>query len=265
MSRFFRGVVLPVLVLLSFAAASWAEDGRRLVIGVEDRDWAGHYRWVQGELTGIDADLVRIVAQRLGISVEYKSLPWARALMMAEEGTIDGVLDLAPTRSRKKIFHFVETPISTESTVFWVRLGSSFTYKGRFDSSMRIGLLEGSDWSDRFTREGHPTVTRFDSYKAAFKSLEAGRIDAFGGHLAPTMEESYNLGFLGRIEPSSPTISNLPYYIAFSRKPGLEELAKQFSDALREFYSSPDYGRFLDSHGIVDKKQGFYPPPEVTP
>lgn len=265
LSRFGRALLLLVVFCLVWTSVVFADDKRKLVIGVEDRDWAGHYRWSYGELTGMDADLVRIVGAKLGYEIEFKPYPWARVLMMAEDGTVDGVLDLAPTKERKRFLYYVKTPISAESTVFWVKMGSSFKYTGSFDSSMRIGLMHGSDWSDRFAREGTPTVVRFESFKSAFSSLDAGRIDAFGGHLAPTREEVLRLGFVNRIEPSTPIISNLPYYMAFSHKPGHKALAEEFSKVLRALYESDEYADFLADHGVVNRDRGFYPPPFVDP
>jgi len=259
------GLVLILLGLFSLLPDLVAAQVKALIIGVQDKSWTGHYRWVLGELTGMDADLVRIVAGKLGYEVRFKPLPWARVLMMAEEQSIDGVLDVAPTRDRKRFLHYVVTPISAESTVFWVKVGSPFRYTGKFDPGMRIGLMLGSDWSDRFAREGMPTVVRFDSTKAAFKTLEAGRIDAFGGHLAPTREDVTVLGFTGVIEPSEPIISNLPYYLALSKRPGHEDLADAFASQLLSFYKSDEYTEFLKKQGISDVDRGFYPPPLVKP
>lgn len=253
-----------LVCILCFPGVSYSIE-QRLVIGVDERDWAGHYRWVYGELTGIDADLVRVVGAKLGYSVEYRAFPWPRVLLMAEDLAIDGVLDVAPTEERKRFLHYVKTPISAESTVFWVKRGSSFKYKGYFDFDMRIGLLHGADWSDRFAREGTPNVERFDSFKSAFMSLDRERIDAFGGHLAPTWEEVIQLGFMDRIEPSRPILSNLPYYLAFSMSPGHENLAERFSEELKAFYESAEYDAFLEKHGISNKDRGFYPPRFVDP
>lgn len=104
-----------------------AYGGGSLVFGVEDRDWAGHYQWANGELTGIDADVLRTVANRLGYSIVFMPLPWPRVMLMAKEKSIDGVLDLAPTAQRKKFLSYASTPISMESTVFWVKKRKFFS------------------------------------------------------------------------------------------------------------------------------------------
>ncbi|WP_281759896.1 substrate-binding periplasmic protein [Pseudodesulfovibrio nedwellii] len=229
-----------------------ANAGQPLAFGVDDRDWAGHYQWANGALVGIDADVLRTVANKLGYSIVFMPLPWPRVMLMAKEKSIDGVLDLAPTVQRKEFLSYVSTPISMESTVFWVKRGSSYHYSGAFDSSMRIGLMHGSDWSDRFAREGMPTVEVFYSYQAVFNSLIAGRIDAFGGYLAPTQDQVRRLGFVGKVEPSEPMLHGLSYSIAFTQKGEHIRLAKTFSDALKVFYKSAEYDRLLEQYGGVD-------------
>lgn len=254
--------LLGVLLLLPVFATA---GDKTLVIGVDERDWIGHYSWVGDELTGIDAALVREVAGRMGYEVTFKPYPWARVIMMVKEGSLDGVLDLAPTPKRRAFMHYVKTPVSAEAAVFWVKRGNTFDYQGSFDKSMRLGLMNGSDWSGRFAREGTPTVERFKSVKAAFLSLLNGRIDAFGGYYAPTQAEVEQLGLVGQVEPADYVLNYLPYYIAFSMKPGHAVLAESFGEALRAYYDSPEYTELLEKYGITGRKRKFYPPPMIAP
>jgi polar amino acid transport system substrate-binding protein len=246
--------------ILFFLCCQPVSAEMKLVFGVEDKDWGGHYRWVDGQLKGIDADIVRRVAAQLGYKVEFAPYPWKRVLKMAERKEIDGVLNLAPTKQRKRFLYFVSTPISEETSVFWVRRGSRFEFSGTFYSSMRLGLLRGSDWSDRFAKQGKPEVVLYDSYKAAFNSLVEQRIDAFGGHLAPTREYVVKLGYIDKIEAYSYMFKGLPYFIAFSDKPGHVELAKTFSKALQTFFFGPEYQELLDEYGVGNSDRVFYPP-----
>ena len=243
------------LVCLCMLMCTSAHAGQKLVVGVEDRDWAGHYRWVEGDLVGIDADIVRATAKKLGYEVVFKPFPWPRVISMAEEKSIDAILDLERTEQRKEFLHIIDTPLSVESTVFWVKKGSSFHYTGQFDSRMRIGLMHGADWSERFAREGTPTIEIFHSHKAAFSSLVAERIDAFGDFFYPTYEQVRRLGFVEQLEPSFPILWELPHYFALTHKSGHEELAERFSKAMVEFVYSSDYERLLERHEGVDLQE----------
>lgn len=227
------------LGLLLYATPSFATEP--LVVGVENKDWPGHYTWKDGELRGIDADIVRLAAEHVGIKVRFKGYPWKRVLYMAKEKQLDAVLDIAPTKQREYFLHYVTTPISKESTVFWIPANSTFSFNGTLSPNLALGLMQGSDWSDRFRKHGTPKVYRFNDYMAAFSALAAGRIDCFGGHLTPTKAHVHRLGFSGKIRPSQPTIDNLDYFLAFSQKKGHKELAESFSAALKQVFASKEY------------------------
>lgn len=229
-----------------------------LVISVENKDWAGHYRWDNGELTGIDADIFRHVAGDLGYAVKFMPFPWKRATQMAEDALTDGVFDLASTTRRESVLYFVNTPLSQETVVFWVKQGSPFSYRGRFSKSLRFGVMHGEDWSRWFEDSGTPIVTPFTSFRAAFSSLAAGRIDVFANYLTSTRELVNQLGFEEEIVPSLPIVPNY-YYIALSRKPGYEVLADKLSKALAEFFDSPEYIDLLKSHGVKNSANAFHP------
>lgn len=255
--RFLFFVILVFCVVLCSGVPLFA--GQTLVIGVEDKDWGGHYRWEGDELVGIDADIVRIAAKELGYRVKFVPYPWKRVLKMAEIKQIDGVLDLAPTKARKRYLYYVSTPITEETSVLWQKSGAKLEFDGQFSTSLRLGLMRGSDWSNRFHEMGKPTVVRFDSYEAAFRTLVEGRIDFFAGYLAPTREHIVKLGVLDEVEPHPYKFERLPYYLALSNKPGYEELANRLSDALQAFFYGPEYQKLLDAYGIVSTNHIFYP------
>ena len=255
--------VIIILCLLVVTCIG-AQAGSPLVIGVEERDWTGHYYWENGELRGVDADIFRSVARRLGYEIEFQPLPWRRANIMAEDKLTDGVFDLSATKSRLADLHFVTPPLSTEPVVFWVRKGDSFSYQGKFERSLWLGVMAEEDWSDWFARDGRPRVVRFSSLKAAFNSLMEGRIDVFGNYLLSGQKWLCEHNLEGEVVASKPVVPN-HYYVAFSRKPGHDALAKRFSKALAEFFDSPDYLELLKANGIKEVEQAYHPSKIVRP
>ena len=229
------------LVCLSglFPARAFAQE--TLSIGVENKDWYSHYLWQGRTLVGLDPDIVRTVAGQLGYRIVFEPYPWSRVIRMAQDGTLDGVLDLALIRDREKRLHYVRTAITTEQTTFWIRKGNDVPFDGKFSADLRLGLIRGADWTDRFAKMGTPTVQRFNSFEQAFQNLVAGRIDMFASYLAPTRYHAERLGFLDRIEPHTYTQPDMPYYLAFSGKPEHARLARRFEEKLKEFYASPEY------------------------
>ncbi len=249
-SAFLTGALAWCLILFFMCGVSSAQG--ELVVGVDDKDWAGHYEWKGDVLLGVDADIVRAVAGRLGYQVKFLAFPWKRVLQMIELNELDAVLDVAPIKARKEYLHYVETPISTEGTAFWVKKGSTFSFDGAFTPEMRLGLMFGTDWSDRFAKQGTPTVKRFNSFRTAFANLEVDHIDMFGNYLATTQYYAAKHGYLDKIELLDVKYEGLPYYLAFSTKDGYAALAERFSKELKLFYKSSEYQDVLQKHDAVD-------------
>lgn len=252
-----------VILCTLFVMCTTVQAGDPLVIGVEDRGWAGHYHWVDGELQGLDADVFRAVACSLGHEINFLPLPWKRANVMAEDKLTDGVFDLSATKSRLSDLYFINPPLSREAIVFWVRKGSPFSYQGKFERSLWLGVMAEEDWSDWFAKGGSPRVVRFSSLKAAFNSLAEGRIDVFGNYLHSGQKWLREHGLELEIEASEPVVPNY-YYAAFSRKPGHDLLAEKFSKALAEFFDSPAYVDLLKSHGVKASGNAFHPSQMVS-
>jgi len=247
-NRFFYALVL-LLCLSGFSAApAIAEE--ILVIGVENKDWFTHYIWEGETLVGLDPDIVRAVAGRLGCQVYFEPLPWSRVIRMAEDRQLDGVLDLGHIKKREKTLHYVWTPLTSEQTVFWVKKGSKIAFDGKFTPEMQLGLIRGADWSDRFEQMGTPTVHRYDTFKQAFENLVEGRIDMFASYLAPTQYHARRLGFLDQIEAHPYRRPEMLYYIAFSDKPGHADFAERFDAELKTFLASPEYRALRKKHGL---------------
>lgn len=242
--------ICGILFCLSAFMGGAALAQETLVIGVENKDWYTHYVWEDPELKGLDPDVVRAVAARLGYQVIFEAYPWSRVIRMGEDKLIDGVLDLGHIKSREKYLHYVKTPLTTEQTVFWVKKGSRIPFDGTFTSEMRLGLIRGADWSDRFAQMGTPTVQRFDSFLQAFRNLAAGRIDMFASYHTPTIYHARRLGFLDQIEPHAYRRPLMSYYLAFSDKPGHASLAKRFNKELKAFFASPEYRALQEKYGI---------------
>ncbi len=238
------------LVLMTVFSTAYAQ--KTLLIGVEDKDWAGHYEWKGDVLLGVDADIVRAVAGKLGYKVEFKAFPWKRVLRLAEFNEIDGILDAAPIKAREKFLHYAWTPVTREGTAFWVKKGSDFKFDGKFTPEMKVGLMLGTDWSDRFAKQGTPTVKRFTSYRVAFNNLEVGHIDMFANYLAPTRYYAAKHHFLDKMETLDLKYEGLPYYLAFSTKDGHEVLSKKFGQELKLFFKSEQYQDILKKHDAMD-------------
>ena len=148
---------LATLFLAFFACTAY---GKTLTLATDntpgDPFIIGGGETFQKDLPGIEIEMYRDIAQKLGITLEFKRLPWNRALSMLESGDIDGlfpasfklgrtligrypmkhaVLDISK-RSRTNGYHLYK---KNTSTIHWD--GAAFSNL----NGQRLGAHQG--WS----------------------------------------------------------------------------------------------------------------------
>ena len=72
----------------------------------------------EGELVGIDIDIAKAIAKKLGVELEVKDLIFSKIFKELEAGKIDlAIAGLHPTEERKKIAHFSDVYYQAIQTV----------------------------------------------------------------------------------------------------------------------------------------------------
>jgi polar amino acid transport system substrate-binding protein len=115
--------------------------------------------------------------------VEYEFLPWARGLLLSQNGVVDGAVEWAGTPEQRQT-HFVNRePLSRQQWVFFYHRKTSFAWERLDDlKDLTIGLTIGYAYNDVFAdlQKQHPTMfTEAASDLLNFKKLLSGRIDLF--------------------------------------------------------------------------------------
>src|SRR5437899_7794819 len=99
-------------VILSEAERAWIAQHPVVRCGL-DPEWPPFSSGEQGgRLTGIDVDIVNLVAKRAGLNVQFEVTPnWSETLRMAATGELDFIGGIARTEQRTKLLglQFTET------------------------------------------------------------------------------------------------------------------------------------------------------------
>lgn len=110
-----------------------------------------------GKVTGIHIDMVNAVAETLKIGINYRSVPWKRALHMMAKGYADAIIHVGKNEEREKFAWFFHgNVISTVDNAFFVlrsRRGE-FQYSGDFRQLQRytIGMIRGYSYGEAFNQ-----------------------------------------------------------------------------------------------------------------
>ncbi len=251
-----RGIILLFTVLLYtlFIVPIHADGisaGEPLLIVTDS--WPPYAIEGEGNIRGTDVEITKAVFQQLGIAVEIKFYPWARSLLMVENQEADAILDASITPEREEFLYFPEEPVSEGITVFFIQKGRFIPFTTLEDlNELTAGALIGYSYCDEIDNAlfmVNPELV--SSLETSFRMLLANRLDFLIEVDSVGYFTAKQMGILDQID----IIPNATYcqggnYLAFSKKPGNDELASQFSRALLEFKMTNEYKNILNTYGI---------------
>lgn len=183
--------------LLGHAGAAWGEP-RRVNVAIDDA--APPYSHVQdGQAAGFYPRLVQRAAEGLpGWRLELKPMPWARALLQAEQGEADGVLPPYHGLGRDWIAQYISLPHREEVVLSCAAasgVGASSHWPQDFGSK-RIGVMRGYLISPMLmdaVQKRWVHKIEFRNSRDALAALAAGQIDCYANerlHIEHTHQQA---------------------------------------------------------------------------
>jgi polar amino acid transport system substrate-binding protein len=129
-----------------------------------------------GEVKGIDVDIVRAAAARLGRDLEIRTMPFAEILPSVKNGTADfAAAALTITEGRSRDADFSDS-YAEEGCVFLYRASDPPPTMIRAES-LRVGVVDSMFGDFYLTRHGLEPF-RFGELPELVSNLVAGRLDA---------------------------------------------------------------------------------------
>lgn len=133
---------------------------------------------------GYMIEILQRAARSNGHVLDYKLMPWPRALEQARLGTITGVVGMVASNRSGLV---ISDKMGVDSTCVFVPKGSGLRYQKATDLRRfeRVGIVEGYGYPDEFIRwkDANPTKVRplagNNTLEMQAKKLASGRIDAF--------------------------------------------------------------------------------------
>jgi polar amino acid transport system substrate-binding protein len=176
----------------------------KLVVGTS-ADWPPYEYVENGKVVGIDIDIARGIAERLGVSLEVRDMKFSALIEAVKRGDVDIVIadmSITPDRERQVLFSI---PYQADSSVVIARRGSQI--KGAEDLKGRaVGVQVGTvqeDWAVK-TLGDYSKIVRYDRvYPYMVEALRKGDLDAIvvGGVVGkaivsrfPEFDPVYSLG-----------------------------------------------------------------------
>ena len=140
-----------------------------------------------GVFTGYDNELLRAMAEKLGLKVEFKSTDFSALLAQVENKQIDaGSSSISTTDARRKSVGFTN---GYDYGYMAVVAMDDSAIKGFADltEKTRIAVVQGTVQDDYVTNTLNFEPVRFADYNTAYANLKNGQVDAW---VAPSQQAS---------------------------------------------------------------------------
>lgn len=241
-------ILAGVVWLVSLSAAA-----QTVTIAVEDKDFAPYTMVRDGKATGACAEIAEATLERMGAKAEYVSVPWSRVLLYVENQKVDAALCGTSGHNRDTYSHYPDEALLYYDATLFVANGSDIEdLQPATLSGKTFGTIIGYSYQgagDELERLG---MTRQDTYdrEGLIRQLLAGKVDAVLDSVEPMQRVSARLNVSDQIRSITPKLRYAPAYLFFSKKPGNEDFAAAFSNALKDFKETPEYWDIQDRFGF---------------
>ena len=183
-----------------------------------------------GELTGYDVEVVKAVADRLGVDVKFEETQWDAIFAGLEAGRFDVIANQVSINDEREAQYDFSSPYTVSPGVVVVKDGDdSITSLEDLDGKTTAQSLT-SNWY-QLAKDHGANVEAVEGWAQAVALLEQGRVDAtvndkltFLDHEKSTGDTSLDIA----VETTDKAEN------AFAFRKGSDSLVKAFDDALSE-------------------------------
>lgn len=259
-----RTGLLATLLWLACASAAGQEavapaPPERTVVLAADR-WCPVTCDSRGDLPGYAVELAREALALSGLRMEYRVMPWERAVDAARAGRIDGVI--GTVNAETPDFVYPQQTIGNNTNAFFVRADDNWRYRGlRSLEGVVVGIANEYSFSPGFDQyasrhRGDPArlhvLYSTDPVRQGLTLLRAGRIDAL-------LDDRTVVNWTLRDDKDAPAVresgklNEIPLYIAFSPARGdAPGTAAALDKGLQALRASGRLAEILSRYGVRD-------------
>jgi len=243
------GMAAPAMAKMAAAPASAPEAlPARLVC--HDDIFVPYVMLNQGHIEGLNVDILREAATRLGISIEFRVMPWRRLEneLAKPQGSVDCAFAMSRTPQREQYLEFGKAPLQPTEYALFVRQPEGMTASvTKLDdlAGRVIGVRAGFRLPDAIAAgaaQGRWTLAEVPSDTANFQKLALRRVDAV---LADSSVGLYTLKQLklADIRRLVPPLTRFDTYLVFRKNAASPALAAAFDRELKRMRQDGTFAR----------------------
>lgn len=185
------------------------------------------FRTPTDEIRGFDADLARTLLARMGCTVKFVQMPWARALTELEAGRLDILPGTLRNEERARFAYFSMPALESPNVLYLSRSATSKYHIARLEDLLgtpfRLGVQRGVSYGSRFdlVRQDPRFIANLVPItlrRSGWRMLELGRIDGLIADQASARLELKQLSLETQIADSGIVVSSSTAVFAFSKR-----------------------------------------------
>lgn len=226
-------------------------------------EWPPFNTSPEAEHKGYMVDIAREVFGRLGHRVDYRTVPWPRAIEGVRTGEYDGVIGV--TRLEAQGLVLPAESLGNDQLAIYTRQGGAWRFDGMHSlESVRLGVVKGYGYVPSMAEYIARNIENADRIhmNSGVKPLERllrmlvmGRIDAVLDTEVSIRYVAAELDLLDTVAPAGRLEGSERLFIAFSpAMPDSRELADALSEGVRRLRVSGEMAPILRHYLVEDWK-----------
>ncbi|WP_297628928.1 ABC transporter substrate-binding protein/permease [Nocardia sp.] len=214
-----------------------------------------------GTFTGIDNELLKAIAAKLGLRVQFSGTEFAGLLAQVANRRFDvGAASITATNARRQLVDFTN---GYDFGYFSLVVPTGSALKGFPDlrKGLRIGVVQGTVQNEYVVNTLHLDPVTFPDFTTAYANLKSGQLDAW---VAPSGQAA------GAIKPGDPAsvVQNtfsLQNYVGFAVRKGDQPLTDALDAGLDAIIADGTYARIYSEWEPRQFPPGWKPGSKAAP
>ncbi|KAB8038540.1 transporter substrate-binding domain-containing protein [Janthinobacterium aquaticum] len=249
------GACAPALFcLLSGSVAPAAAQALPARLVCHDDIFAPYFMQNGARIEGLNVDVLREAASRLGIAIEFRAMPWRRleTELAKPQGAVDCAFAMSRTPERERYLEYGKVPLQPTEYVLFVRQPGVAQPAVRLEdmAGKVIGVRAGFRLPDAVAQgaaEGRWTLAEVSTDTANFQKLALHRVDAVLANSSVGLYTVKQLKLAG-IVPVSPALTHFDTFIVFRKSAASPELASAFDRVLKQMRQDGSIARITTAY-----------------
>jgi polar amino acid transport system substrate-binding protein len=189
------------------------------------------------EGNGISKDVIQKAFAAVGMSVDFVVVPYARALTMVRDGSVDGAFNVTKQKSTTDLFVFGDEPILSTSASFYFPIDSKLDFKSIKDipDHTSVAVIIAYEYGDEYEiNKKRFDEVRVSDQKQIIELLRKQRVD-----FAIMFDQvlNYKLSEM-QLPPNVIKKGNKVFtsqiYVAFNQQAANKGIVKKLDEGLRQ-------------------------------